>query len=157
MPEALELARLTRVVGRDGEMGERMRMDGLRGGWETIGDSFNTLIGDNNFNATSASDSNLVVGRGSFTRSVFGSGNMVIGYAVASNATTGLTGGSSNFLVGMDQTVTTPTTTTSSYWNLWNVIKGSVVAATGMLTSLVGGPFFFWLLWRTRRTSGGWA
>lgn len=27
----------------------------------------------------------------------------------------------------------------------------------GMLTSLVGGPFFFWLLWRTRRTSGGWA
>ena len=43
---ALELARLTRVVGRDGEMGERMRMGGLRGGWETIGDSFNTLIGD---------------------------------------------------------------------------------------------------------------
>ena len=43
---ALELARLTRVVGRDGEMGERMRMEGLRGGWETIGDSFNTLIGD---------------------------------------------------------------------------------------------------------------
>jgi len=43
---ALELARITRVVGRDGEMGERMRMDGLRGGWETIGDSFNTLIGD---------------------------------------------------------------------------------------------------------------
>ncbi|WP_308281208.1 iron ABC transporter permease [Pimelobacter sp. 30-1] len=27
----------------------------------------------------------------------------------------------------------------------------------GMLTSLVGGPFFFWLLRRTRRTSGGWA
>lgn len=26
----------------------------------------------------------------------------------------------------------------------------------GMLTSLVGGPFFFWLLRRTRRTSGGW-
>ncbi len=43
---SVELARLTRVVGRDGEMGERMRMDGLRGGWETIGDSFNTLIGD---------------------------------------------------------------------------------------------------------------
>ena len=44
--QALELARVTRVVGRDGEMGERIRMDGLRGGWETIGDSFNTLIGD---------------------------------------------------------------------------------------------------------------
>ncbi len=43
---ALELARITRVVGRDGEMGERLRMEGLRGGWETIGDSFNTLIGD---------------------------------------------------------------------------------------------------------------
>ena len=43
---SIELARLTRVVGRDGEMGERMRMDGLRGGWESIGDSFNTLIGD---------------------------------------------------------------------------------------------------------------
>lgn len=26
----------------------------------------------------------------------------------------------------------------------------------GMLTSLVGGPFFFWLLRRTRRTAGGW-
>ncbi|MFZ4895608.1 FecCD family ABC transporter permease [Plantibacter sp. Mn2098] len=26
----------------------------------------------------------------------------------------------------------------------------------GMLTSLVGGPFFFWLLRRTRRSSGGW-
>ncbi|MEO9325893.1 iron ABC transporter permease [Nocardioides sp. C4-1] len=27
----------------------------------------------------------------------------------------------------------------------------------GMLTSLVGGPFFFWLIRRTRRSSGGWA
>jgi len=27
----------------------------------------------------------------------------------------------------------------------------------GMLTSLVGGPFFFWLLRRTRRAAGGWA
>ncbi|MFD1825584.1 MULTISPECIES: FecCD family ABC transporter permease [Mumia] len=27
----------------------------------------------------------------------------------------------------------------------------------GMLTSLIGGPMFFWLLRRTRRTSGGWA
>jgi iron complex transport system permease protein len=27
----------------------------------------------------------------------------------------------------------------------------------GMLTALVGGPFFFWLLRRTRRSSGGWA
>ncbi|RZT59505.1 iron complex transport system permease protein [Microcella alkaliphila] len=27
----------------------------------------------------------------------------------------------------------------------------------GMLTSLVGGPFFFYLLWRQRRRSGGWA
>lgn len=27
----------------------------------------------------------------------------------------------------------------------------------GMLTALVGGPFFFWLLRRARRTSGGWA
>lgn len=27
----------------------------------------------------------------------------------------------------------------------------------GMLTSLVGGPFFFFLLFRQRRTSGGWA
>jgi CheY-like chemotaxis protein/HAMP domain-containing protein len=43
---ALELTRVTRVVGRDGEMGERLRMDGLRGGWETVGDSYNTLISD---------------------------------------------------------------------------------------------------------------
>lgn len=27
----------------------------------------------------------------------------------------------------------------------------------GMLTALVGGPFFFWLLRRTRQRSGGWA
>ncbi|WP_442918665.1 FecCD family ABC transporter permease [Leucobacter sp. USHLN154] len=27
----------------------------------------------------------------------------------------------------------------------------------GMLTSLVGGPFFFWLIRRNRRRSGGWA
>lgn len=27
----------------------------------------------------------------------------------------------------------------------------------GMLTSLVGGPFFFWLLRRARRAAGGWA
>lgn len=27
----------------------------------------------------------------------------------------------------------------------------------GMLTSLVGGPFFFWLLRRTRRGAGGWS
>ncbi len=27
----------------------------------------------------------------------------------------------------------------------------------GMLTALVGGPFFLWLIHRTRRTAGGWA
>jgi iron complex transport system permease protein len=27
----------------------------------------------------------------------------------------------------------------------------------GMLTSLIGGPFFFWLLRRTRARAGGWA
>lgn len=27
----------------------------------------------------------------------------------------------------------------------------------GSLTALIGGPFFFWLLLRTRRTQGGWA
>lgn len=27
----------------------------------------------------------------------------------------------------------------------------------GMLTSLIGGPFFFWLLRRTRRQAGGWS
>src|ERR1700761_3431128 len=43
---SLELTRVTRVVGRDGEMGERLRMEGLRGGWETVSDSYNTLIGD---------------------------------------------------------------------------------------------------------------
>jgi CheY-like chemotaxis protein/HAMP domain-containing protein len=42
----LEHARVTRVVGRDGEMGERLRMDGLRGGWEVLGDSLNTVMGD---------------------------------------------------------------------------------------------------------------
>ena len=40
------------------------------------------------------------------------------------------------------------------------VFCGTAVAALlpiGMLTSLVGGPFFFWLLRRSRRTAGGWA
>jgi len=27
----------------------------------------------------------------------------------------------------------------------------------GMLTSLIGGPFFFYLLYRQRKRSGGWA
>ncbi len=27
----------------------------------------------------------------------------------------------------------------------------------GMLTALVGGPFFFWLLIRARAQAGGWA
>jgi iron complex transport system permease protein len=27
----------------------------------------------------------------------------------------------------------------------------------GVVTSLVGGPFFLWLLWRTRESHGGWA
>ena len=27
----------------------------------------------------------------------------------------------------------------------------------GLFTGLVGGPFFLWLLVRTRRRSGGWA
>jgi iron complex transport system permease protein len=27
----------------------------------------------------------------------------------------------------------------------------------GVVTSLVGGPFFLWLIWRTRRSDGGWA
>jgi iron complex transport system permease protein len=26
----------------------------------------------------------------------------------------------------------------------------------GMLTALVGGPFFFWMLLRTRAAAGGW-
>jgi CheY-like chemotaxis protein/signal transduction histidine kinase/HAMP domain-containing protein len=43
---SMEVARVARVVGRDGEMAERLRMDGLRGGWESINDSVNTVIGD---------------------------------------------------------------------------------------------------------------
>jgi signal transduction histidine kinase/CheY-like chemotaxis protein/HAMP domain-containing protein len=43
---AFEMARITRVVVRDGEMSERMRADGLRGGWEVLADNVNTLIGD---------------------------------------------------------------------------------------------------------------
>jgi iron complex transport system permease protein len=27
----------------------------------------------------------------------------------------------------------------------------------GVLTSLIGGPFFFWLIRRNRRRAGGWA
>ena len=35
------------------------------------------------------------------------------------------------------------------------VVPGSELPI-GMLTALIGGPFFFWLLRRTRRRSGGW-
>ncbi|MBX9719251.1 MAG: iron ABC transporter permease [Microbacteriaceae bacterium] len=37
-----------------------------------------------------------------------------------------------------------------------NLVAGAELPI-GMLTSLVGGPFFFWLLYRQRRRSGGWA
>jgi iron complex transport system permease protein len=37
-----------------------------------------------------------------------------------------------------------------------NIVAGAELPI-GMLTSLVGGPFFFFLLWRQRRRSGGWA
>ena len=45
------------------------------------------------------------------------------------------------------------------------VVLADVVARTaaapvelplGVITSLAGGPFFLWLLWRTRRAQGGW-
>ena len=45
------------------------------------------------------------------------------------------------------------------------VVLADVVARTaaapvelplGVITSLAGGPFFLWLLWRTRRAHGGW-
>ncbi len=37
-----------------------------------------------------------------------------------------------------------------------NIVPGAELPI-GMLTALVGGPFFFFLLWRQRRRSGGWA
>ncbi|MBN9605493.1 MAG: iron ABC transporter permease [Actinomycetales bacterium] len=40
---------------------------------------------------------------------------------------------------------------------LARTIAGGAELPIGMLTSLVGGPFFFALLWRQRRRSGGWA
>ena len=36
-----------------------------------------------------------------------------------------------------------------------NAVPGSELPI-GMITALIGGPFFFWLLRRTRRRSGGW-
>ena len=44
-------------------------------------------------------------------------------------------------------------------------VKADLVARTavpladlpiGMITAVVGGPFFLWLLVRTRRSAGGW-
>ena len=40
---------------------------------------------------------------------------------------------------------------------LTRVLVSGAELPIGMLTSLVGGPFFFWLLYRQRRRSGGWA
>ena len=37
-----------------------------------------------------------------------------------------------------------------------NLVPGAELPI-GLLTSLVGGPFFFFLLWRQRRRAGGWA
>lgn len=35
-------------------------------------------------------------------------------------------------------------------------VAAPVELPLGVITSLVGGPFFLWLLWRTRRAHGGW-
>ncbi|MEZ5189648.1 MAG: iron ABC transporter permease [Schumannella sp.] len=40
---------------------------------------------------------------------------------------------------------------------LARTLVGGAELPIGLLTSLVGGPFFFFLLWRQRRRSGGWA
>jgi iron complex transport system permease protein len=40
---------------------------------------------------------------------------------------------------------------------LSRTLIGGAELPIGLLTSLVGGPFFFVLLWRQRRASGGWA
>ena len=40
---------------------------------------------------------------------------------------------------------------------LARTLVGGTELPIGLLTSLVGGPFFFFLLWRQRRRSGGWA
>jgi len=40
---------------------------------------------------------------------------------------------------------------------LARTLVGGAELPIGLLTSLVGGPFFFVLLWRQRRASGGWA
>ncbi len=41
-----ELARVSKVVGRDGELMERARLDGALGAWSSQVESFNSLIGD---------------------------------------------------------------------------------------------------------------
>ena len=97
----------------------------------------NTVFGDGNMNGTNAVSGSVVTGKGNYTLASFGSNNLIQGNSVSSAAGTGLTGGSNDWLVGMDSTVTAPTQTTSSYWNLWNVLKGSITAATGLITSLV--------------------
>ena len=43
---AKELARIGRVIGREGRMSERARMEGADGGWETSLESVNALIDD---------------------------------------------------------------------------------------------------------------
>ena len=35
-------------------------------------------------------------------------------------------------------------------------VAAPVEVPLGVITSLAGGPFFLWLLWRTRREHGGW-
>src|SRR5262245_14304894 len=41
-----EIARVCRVVGREGKLKERMRVPGAVGGWSDEVDALNTLIGD---------------------------------------------------------------------------------------------------------------
>jgi CheY-like chemotaxis protein/signal transduction histidine kinase/HAMP domain-containing protein len=43
---AAEFVRVSKVVGRDGEMRERARLAGAQGGWSSQVESFNALIGD---------------------------------------------------------------------------------------------------------------
>ncbi|MCU1280002.1 MAG: sensor histidine kinase/response regulator, partial [bacterium] len=63
-----EIVRIERVVGRDGRMDDRARLDGAKGGWGTKLDTINQLIGDLVMPTTELSRLLGAVARGDLTQ-----------------------------------------------------------------------------------------
>ncbi|HEX4493806.1 MAG TPA: HAMP domain-containing protein, partial [Acidimicrobiia bacterium] len=65
-----EIARVCRVVGKEGKLKERLRVPGASGGWDDEVDALNTLIGDLVWPTTEVTRAVGAVGKGDLTQSM---------------------------------------------------------------------------------------